>query len=70
VAILAIEKTEALANPGVAALHRRGRNGASAAGAGQGAPCGRPVAMLIADSVQAARNAAERIGVEYRSWWR
>jgi aerobic carbon-monoxide dehydrogenase large subunit len=27
---------------------------------------GDPVAMVIADSVEAARNAAERIGVEYR----
>ena len=31
---------------------------------------GRHGKVLIADSVQAARNAAERIGVEYRSWWR
>src|SRR5208282_2961426 len=40
--------------------------GASAAGAGQGASRRRPVAMVIADRFEAARNAAERIAVEYR----
>jgi carbon-monoxide dehydrogenase large subunit len=93
-AILAIEKTEALANPGVAALHRRGnyrrqtqrravrlrRHGKGRqADEGTARPLlargkvrhvGDRVAMVIADSVEAARNAAERIGVEYRSCWR
>ena len=88
---MAIEKTEALASPGVAAIFTAD---GVAADKLNGVPCpwgiagkdgtpmkepqhpllargkvrhvGDPVAMVIADSVEAARNAAERISVEYR----
>jgi carbon-monoxide dehydrogenase large subunit len=89
--IVAIEKAEALASLGVAAIFTAHDIAADKLG---GVPCawgiagkdgrpmkepphpllaqgkvrhvGDPVAMVIAESVEAARNAAERIGVEYR----
>ena len=89
--IAAIEKAEALARPGVAAIFTAEDVSADKL---NGVPCawgiagkdgnpmkepphpllaqgkvrhvGDPVAMVIADSIEAARNAAERIGVEYR----
>jgi carbon-monoxide dehydrogenase large subunit len=89
--IVAIEKIEALASPGVAAIFTADDVAADKL---NGVPCawgiagkdakpmkepphpllaqgkvrhvGDPVAMVIADSVEAARDAAERIGAEYR----
>ena len=88
---MAIEKTEALASPGVAAIFTADGvaadklNGVPCAWGIAGKDCtpmkepqhpllargkvrhvGDPVAMVIADSVEASRNAAERISVEYR----
>jgi carbon-monoxide dehydrogenase large subunit len=89
--IVAIDKAEALASPGVAAIFTAEDVTADKL---NGVPCawgiagkdgkpmkepphpllargkvrhvGDPVAMVIADSIEVARNAAERIGVEYR----
>jgi CO/xanthine dehydrogenase Mo-binding subunit len=89
--IVAIEKAEALASPGAAAIFTADDVIADKL---NGVPCawgiagkdgkpmkepshpllargkvrhlGDPVAMVIADSIEAARSAAERIGVEYR----
>jgi len=89
--IVAIDKAEALASPGVAAIFTAGDvttdklNGGPCAwgiagkdgkpmmepphsllARGKVRHIGDPVAMVVADSVDAARNAAERINVNYR----